>query len=496
LLSKFNPIFLLFLFAIFVSSILCLKNYEEKLITFYEEVDGTPTVITKSAKKNGELIVLAHGFAGSTSFMRSLAVSLASAGHTTIRFDFLGHGKNGIPFSGNVRDINGPTIGFIAQLNAVIDHYKKKYKYSEVSLIGHSMASDIIIRSAKSRNDIKTVIGISTYSNIVPEDNFPHLLVLNGEWESNLIKKTDEIFAGMGFVNPRKNQTYISRVSGNERRMEVIEGADHVGILYFSKTQSSIKNWFKNLGFSVDYQSNNQMGIWLITALSSLFFIVILGIKYLPTKKVGTIKVKISRLVSIILFSSITLPIVLSSYSIEFLEFPVQNYLLNFFLFMSLSLYFFVPFKFSGKFGDHFSLPILFFLTFLYLFCFGGLLDNYVSSYFIDGDRLPIFLLLLVPCVLFFSIVQMIYELGEKGWYLANLLKFSVIISLSISVYLNFQKLFLLGYAIVIFLAFCLLFGFLSNFLARRYSNFLSTGFANGIVLAWSFSSAIPLYAH
>ena len=29
----------------------------------------------------------------------------------------------------------------------------------------------------------------------------------------------------MGFVNPKKNQTYLSRVSGNERRMEVIEGA-------------------------------------------------------------------------------------------------------------------------------------------------------------------------------------------------------------------------------------------------------------------------------
>ena len=42
-----------------MSSILCLKNYEEKLLTFYEEVDGTPTVITKSAKN--EIVSFVEG---------------------------------------------------------------------------------------------------------------------------------------------------------------------------------------------------------------------------------------------------------------------------------------------------------------------------------------------------------------------------------------------------------------------------------------------------
>ena len=157
-----------------VASYYNLKKSEENLLTKYENIDGTPVVITKHFEENnkGELIILAHGFAGSTSFMRSIAVSLANAGHTTIRFDFLGHGKHKSPFLGNVRDPNGPSERFIKQLNLIIDTFKKKYQYSKVILIGHSMASDIIIRSANVREDIRSVIAISTYTDVKLKKTF------------------------------------------------------------------------------------------------------------------------------------------------------------------------------------------------------------------------------------------------------------------------------------------------------------------------------------
>ena len=96
--GRLKSIFLFFFSVLFFMSILFIESYEVGINTIYEEVDGTPVVINKNDNELGELIVLAHGFAGSTSFMRSLAVSLAKDGHTTVRFDFLGHGRNSTPF--------------------------------------------------------------------------------------------------------------------------------------------------------------------------------------------------------------------------------------------------------------------------------------------------------------------------------------------------------------------------------------------------------------
>ena len=41
-----------------------------------------------------------------------------------------------------------------------------------------------------------------------------------------------------------------------------------------------------------------------------------------------------------------------------------------------------------------------------------------------------------------------------------------------------------------------LIFGFLANIISRKYNNTLSSGLANGIALAWTFSTALPLYVN
>ena len=41
-----------------------------------------------------------------------------------------------------------------------------------------------------------------------------------------------------------------------------------------------------------------------------------------------------------------------------------------------------------------------------------------------------------------------------------------------------------------------LIFGFLANMVSRKYNNTLSVGLANGIALAWTFSTALPLYVN
>ena len=93
-------------------------------------------------------------------------------------------------------------------------------------------------------------------------------------------------------------------------------------------------------------------------------------------------------------------------------------------------------------------------------------------------------------------LMQMYYDNYSNGWIIGNIFKLFLIISLSVSIWLNISQLFIMGYAILLFLAFALIFGFLANIISRKYNNTLSSGLANGIALAWTFSTALPLYVN
>jgi len=58
----------------------------------------------------------------------------------------------------------------------------------------------------------------------------------------------------------------------------------------------------------------------------------------------------------------------------------------------------------------------------------------------------------------------------------------------------GFEELFLLGYAIILLIAFWLVFGFLSHYFIKRLGSFLSVSIANGFTLAWTLATAIPTY--
>ncbi len=93
-------------------------------------------------------------------------------------------------------------------------------------------------------------------------------------------------------------------------------------------------------------------------------------------------------------------------------------------------------------------------------------------------------------------LMQMCYDNYSNGWIVGNIFKLFLIISLSASILLNISQLFIMGYAILLFLAFALIFGFLTNIIGRKYNNTFSSGLANGITLAWTFSTALPLYVN
>ena len=133
-------------------------------------------------------------------------------------------------------------------------------------------------------------------------------------------------------------------------------------------------------------------------------------------------------------------------------------------------------------------------LTAYYLFGLGLILNYYVSTYYVSVGRVEIFLVLLTVTTPICLIIQILYEASTRGVMLANLFKVTIVCSLIFSIYLNPSDLFLLAYAVLLFLAFFLVFGFLSNVINNKVRSFVAIGMTNGVMLSLTFSSALPLY--
>ncbi len=474
-----------------------LKLSETNLTSIKESVNKTPITLTfKDNTKTEGIVFLAHGFAGSTSFMRPIAVALAEAGYLTVRFDFLGHGRHPLPYSGDITTIEGATQKFVNQTNWIISHYLLKYDPSFSMIIGHSMASDIIIRSASLNPSINSAVAISAYTDALKAKEPKNVLILNGQWEPQLRSKSLDILQNIGIDNPNEGRTYGMLDDNTIRKVDFIENADHVGVLYSVRTQKELIDWIKILKKDKQIFISNNIGIWAGILFFSIFFLIILLTKFLPQKTLGKYQFSYTRFFSINILACALPPLILYHFTFKFVNFPAHNHLINQMFLISIILLFSIPSTQFKELTKSFNFPLFAFLFILFCIVFGSILDNYVSSFLLTGTRVPVFFYCLIGSIPLMVLMQMYYDNYSNGWIAGNIFKLFIIISLSTSILLDITQLFIMGYAIVLFLAFVLIFGFLANMISKRYNNTLSVGLANGIALAWTFSTALPLYVN
>ena len=474
-----------------------LKLSEANLTSVKEFVGDTPITLTfKDKTKNNGIVFLAHGFAGSMSFMRPIAVALAEAGFLTVRFDFLGHGRHSQPYSGDITTITGATQKFVNQTNEVISYYLAKYEHSFSMIIGHSMASDIIIRSATSDSRLNSAVAISAYTDALKSDKPKNVLILNGQWEPQLRENSLEILKSIGIKNPNEGITYGSLNDNAIRKVEFIKNADHVGVLYSVQTQKELLEWVNLITKEKQVFIGNNIGIWTGILFFSIFFLVIFLIKFLDQNISEKHRLRSIRFFSVNILACALSPLILYYFKINFVEFPAHNHLINQMILISIILSFSIPSAQIRELAKSFNFRLFAILFILFCILFGSILDSYVSSFLLTGIRVPIFFCCLLGTVPLMVLMQLYYDNYSNGWIVGNTFKLFLIISLSTSILLEISQLFIVGYAIILFLAFALIFGFLANMVSRKYNNTLSVGLANGVTLAWTFSTALPLYVN
>ncbi|WP_420392237.1 alpha/beta hydrolase [Acuticoccus sp.] len=169
-------------------------------------IGGTPATVYRpvDALPGTPVVVVAHGFAGSKTLMDPFATALARNGYLALAFDFLGHGEHPEPLAGDVTEVDGATRALVAQTEEAIRFAEALEGAGEgLALLGHSMAADIIVRTAIEQEAVDAVVAVSMFSPVVTASAPDNLLIIVGAWEVGLTAEALRV-VGLATDGPRR----------------------------------------------------------------------------------------------------------------------------------------------------------------------------------------------------------------------------------------------------------------------------------------------------
>jgi hypothetical protein len=188
-------------------------------------------------------VVISHGFAGSQQLMQPFAFTLARNGYRAVTFDYLGHGRNGESLAGDVTKVEGSTRLLLEQTREVVD-YALALPGADGSLavLGHSMASDVVVRYAGDDPRVDATIAVSLFSPAVTSTEPRNFLVIVGDLEGFLKEEALRVL-GLVAQSPRPHLTYGSFADGSARRAAFAPGVEHVAVLYSPTSMRETVAW-------------------------------------------------------------------------------------------------------------------------------------------------------------------------------------------------------------------------------------------------------------
>ncbi|MFK7943991.1 MAG: alpha/beta hydrolase [Paracoccaceae bacterium] len=245
-------------------SVWALERQRTGLIAETTDIEGTPVTIWRlDPARPAPLAVIAHGYAGSRQMMEPIALSLAHAGFAAASFDFLGHGRHGAPITADVTMIEGATAQLVAQTRQIAQTLLARPDLNgPAALIGHSMATDIVIRAAEGLGPVAGVIAISMYSDAVTPEHPQRLLVISGETEYRL---REVALDRVRQVDPTAEEGDLATSGVVTRQAVSAPWVGHVGVLYASNTLDAVQGW---LGTGA--QTASGRGLWITALLGAI----------------------------------------------------------------------------------------------------------------------------------------------------------------------------------------------------------------------------------
>ena len=447
-------------------------------------------------------MVIAHGFAGSGALMQSFALTFARNGYVAVTFDFPGHGRNPAPLTGDLQRIDGATQFLVASLEGVAAA-ARGLGDGRLAVLGHSMASDIVVRYAEAHPEVAATIAVSMFSPAVTAQAPRNLLVIVGAWEGFL--KTEALRA-VGLASApapaEPGVTYGDIAAGSGRRVAVSPHVEHISVLYSRASMREALAWLDQ-AFGVKRTKSpalDKRGQWILLLLAGTVALARPVFSVLPriaAPPVGA-SLRWRGLAPAMLAPAVATPLLLRFAPTHFLPVLVADYLaVHFALYGVLTALALAVTPGAARLSRPSGRVAAAALA-VAAYAFVALalpIDSYFTSFVPGPERAPVIAALAVGALFYFLSDEWLTRGAgaARGAYAAS--KIAFLASLAIAVALDFERLFFLILIVPIIGLFFIIFGLFSGWAYRSTGHPFVAGAANAIAAAWAIGAVFPLVA-
>lgn len=478
----------------------------EGLVVERTAIEHIPATVHRPAEgARGPAVVIAHGFAGSRQLMQAFAVTLARNGYVAVSFDFAGHGRNPRPLAGSIVEEDGATRTLVAETRAVAEH-ARGLGDGRIALLGHSMASDIVVRAAQELPAAEAVVAVSMFSPAVTPTSPENLLVVVGGLEAGL---KQEALRAVGLAvdgAAEEAVTYGDVAAGTGRRAVFADGVEHVGVLYSRETLEETLAWL-DAAFGVERAAQpyiDRRGPLILLLLAGIVVAARPLSRLLPRAAPAPVGAGLPwrRLWIVLVVPALATPLLLRVVPTQILPVLVADYLAAHFLAYGLLTAACLayarrrgwtrpgPRPFRGRLALATAAVVA--------YGFVGIvwpLDAYVTSFVPGADRLPLIGIMLAGTLSFFLADEWATRGPGAARFGYAAAKLAFVVSLALAVALDFERLFFLVIIVPVIGAFLLVYGLFSRWAYGATLHPAVAGIANAVAFAWALAVTFPLLA-
>jgi dienelactone hydrolase len=469
------------------------------------DLAGIPvTVFRRLSNARAPAIVIAHGFAGSQQLMQPFAITMARNGYVAVTFDLPGHGRNPQPLRGGIANDAQRDKQLLDTLGSVVGYAKSLPQCDgRVAVLGHSMASDIVVQYAEAHPDVGATIAVSLFSPKITATSPRNLLVIVGALEPAML--TDEAahvvaLAAGGPARPRV--TYGSFENGTARRFSLSGGVEHIGVLYSLQSMRESLAWMNQAFSRTTSFYLDARGPWL-----GVLFLGLVALAW-PLSRLLPVVSPVARgaalrwpgLLVVIAAPAILTPLLLWKLPTDFLPILLGDYLAVHFAVYGLLtvLSMLLMRRYSARAvrpqTDWVALLMAAAAVAIYsIITIGVPIDAYITSFMPIPARLPLILAMLTGTLPYFIADEWVTRGARPPWGGYAATKAAFLVSLALAVTLNLQRLFFLIIIVPVILIFFVVFGLFSSWAFRRTGHPLVGALANAAAFAWAIAVTFPV---
>ena len=468
------------------------------------------TLYTRPGAPPAPFIAIAHGFAGSQQFMQTFALTLAQNGYVVATFDFPGHGQNTEPLPGGLADATARNRALAGALGRVIEWGMARAEVDgHLALLGHSMASDVVVRYALEHPEVAATVAVSLFWSGSLAERPRDLLIIDGALEPAALREQAlvAVTAGAG-PPPTVGATSGSFAAGSARRVAFSPDVEHIGVLYSPTSMHEALAWMDQAFARAGTARIATPGLWLLLLFTGLVAAGWPLARLLPRLDPPPPRPTIGpaprglRFAALALVPALLTPFILLKVPSNFLPVLLADYLLMHFAvygvltLAGLILVGALPARRSLAPARTTWLAIATCTVLVAAYAIGAIgvaADRYLTNLAPTPERIPIILAMLVGTLPYFIGDEWLTRSREapRAAYFAT--KVCFLVGLAIAIALNLGKLFFLVIIVPVILILFTAFGLLSGWVYRQTGHPLPAALANALAFAWAIAVVFPM---